>query len=446
MTHYEVTLRLDTRSIPYHSALADVAKWWAGLPGMEPSRVPEHARLPMYSSWYSFHQKLFPEGLERQCRLAKQLGMESVIVDDGWQTDDNSRGYAYCGDWEVTPVKFADFAAHVARVHDIGMKYILWFSVPFVGIHSKAYRRFEGKVLNPATKDAWYVLDPRFPEVREYLISLYESFMTRYRIDGFKLDFVDTFEPSPETRDTLGGGRDIDSVPEAVDRLLTDVMARLRAANPEVLVEFRQSYIGPMMRKYGNMFRSGDVPGDFHGNRLNTLDIRLISGDTPAHSDMVMWHASDSVESAAMQLWHTLFSVPQVSVLLDRLPPSHVDMVRHYISFWRRHADVLLDGELVPMEPGLLYPAVVAADTRKLVAAWYGSAVIPIPSATQKEIVFVNGTLGDSVVCELGKSIGRRKVTVRDCTGKVVSEEARQFRAGLHRMEIPPAGTAEMIG
>ena len=29
--------------------------------------------------------------------------MESIIVDDGWQTDDNNRGYAYCGDWAVTP-------------------------------------------------------------------------------------------------------------------------------------------------------------------------------------------------------------------------------------------------------------------------------------------------------------------------------------------------------
>lgn len=242
------------------------------------------------------------------------------------------------------------------------------------------------------------------------------------------------------------GGRDVDGVPEAVDRLLTDVVKRLRAANADVLVEFRQSYIGPMMRKYGNMFRSGDVPGDFHGNRLNTLDIRLISLGTPAHSDMVMWHASDSVESAAMQLWHTLFSVPQVSMLLDRLPRSHLDMVRHYISFWRRHADVLLDGDLIPLEPGFLYPAAIAANANKLIAAWYGSSAVSIPSASQEDMVLVNGTLSDCVVLDLGESAGRRRAVVRDCTGKLVRDETVQLRAGLHRIEIPPAGAAEMRG
>ena len=32
--------------------------------------------------------------LLRELKLAKTLGMETVIIDDGWQTDDNSRGYA----------------------------------------------------------------------------------------------------------------------------------------------------------------------------------------------------------------------------------------------------------------------------------------------------------------------------------------------------------------
>jgi alpha-galactosidase len=61
--NYEVTLRLDSRPVPYYTALHDVSLWWADLPGMTPGPVPEHAKLPMYSSWYSFHQALSPEGL-----------------------------------------------------------------------------------------------------------------------------------------------------------------------------------------------------------------------------------------------------------------------------------------------------------------------------------------------------------------------------------------------
>ena len=58
LTSYEATVRLDSRDVPYHEALADVSAWWASLPGFEPALFPEAARMPMYSTWYGFHQVL----------------------------------------------------------------------------------------------------------------------------------------------------------------------------------------------------------------------------------------------------------------------------------------------------------------------------------------------------------------------------------------------------
>ena len=143
--------------------------------------------------------------------------------------------------------------------------------------------------------------------MREFLIETYESALREWDLDGFKLDFVDSFGASRET----GGGRDHDGVPEAVDRLLEDTIERLRRIKPDVMVEFRQSYVGPLMRKYGNMFRAMDCPNDAVENRMHTLDIRLLCEDTAAHSDMLMWHAEDPVHSAALQLVNVLFSVPR---------------------------------------------------------------------------------------------------------------------------------------
>ena len=441
---YEATIRLDTRPLPWHRALAQVAEWWDKLPGYEPSAVPEHARLPMYSSWYAFHQHLEPRALERECRLAKGLGMESVIVDDGWQTEDVSRGYAFCGDWEAAESKFGDFPAHVARVHDTGMKYILWFSVPYVGERSKAWPRFKDRILDPTAREPWHVLDPRFPEVRENLIETYERFVGEYDVDGFKLDFVDTFGLREETRETAGGGRDIDSVPEAVDRLLTDTMARLRRMKADILVEFRQQYVGPLMRKYGNMFRAGDVPDDYHGNRISTVDIRLLSGGTPAHSDMVMWHPDEPVESAAMQLLHTLFAVPQVSVMLDGLGEDHVRMIRWYLSFWRRHRDVLLDGAFEPQGPGALYPVVRAESDGQLIAAVYADSPVVLSAAAAPSVVLVNGTFRDRVIVETPEDAGRRRLSVTDCMGGEVAQGAVNLTAGVHAITVPPAGTARL--
>jgi len=438
MTSYEATLRLDARPIPYYQSLREVSRWWAEQPGYAPSEPPDLARLPLYSSWYSFHQTLDPARIETQCRIAKSMGMEAIIVDDGWQTDDASRGYEHCGDWEVTPGKFPDFAAHVARVHEIGMKYVLWFSVPFVGVGTKAYERFKDKLLDADQPRKWYCLDPRFADVRDYLIGIYESFITRYDIDGFKLDFVDAFGGQPDS----SGGRDCASVAVAVDRLLTDAMARLRALKPEVLIEFRQSYIGPLMRKYGNMMRAGDVPNDFAGNRLRTIDVRLLSDATPAHADMFMWHPSDPVESAAMQLIHALFAVPQVSVMLDEIPADHRRMVEFLLKFWRENRDVLLDGELMPLSPEMLYPVVMARSESKLLAACYSSSArIRIDDAPGTLIV-VNGTMDSEVVMDLKSDAGARTLTVYKCTGEKVLEQAIALRAGLHSLPVPPAGIA----
>ncbi len=38
--------------------------------------------------------------------------------------------------------------------------------------------------------------------------------------------------------------QDYISVPAAVDRLLTDIIAWLRQIKPDVMIEFRQSYVG----------------------------------------------------------------------------------------------------------------------------------------------------------------------------------------------------------
>jgi alpha-galactosidase len=435
---YEAILRLDTRDLPYYETLSDVSRWWAGLPGYEPAGVPETARLPMYSTWYSFHQDLEPGRVEEQCRLAKELGCEAVILDDGWQTTSNERGYAYTGDWEPAPEKIPDMREHVDRVHALGMKFLLWYSVPFVGRHSKAWERFSGMLLEEIERLGAGVLDPRFPEVREFLIETYESALREWDLDGFKLDFVDSFGASRET----GGGRDLVGVPEAVDRLLEDTIVRLRRIKPDVMVEFRQSYVGPLMRKYGNMFRAMDCPNDAVENRMHTLDIRLLGGDTATHSDMLMWHAEDLVHSAALQLVNVLFSVPQISVLLDRIPPEHVEMLRFWLGFWREHRDVLLDGTLEPLYPEAIYPVVLARTESKLAAAAYGNAVVTLEGEIPSTLLVVNGTPEQGVVLYVAEAAGARGIEVRDCRGRVTGTDNIELEAGLHKIDIPPAGVA----
>ncbi|MGG6311971.1 glycoside hydrolase family 36 protein [Paenibacillus macerans] len=441
---YEATLRLDYRDIPYYEALSSVAAWWETLPGFRPAAVPAAALRPMYSTWYSFHQNLTAAALERQCRLAKDIGCDSIIVDDGWQTEDNSRGYGYTGDWEVCKTKIPDMKVHVEAVHRLGLKYLLWYSVPFVGIYSKVWDRFKDKLLLTEEKLNAGVLDPRFPEVREFLIETYERAVRDWNIDGLKLDFVDSFRLTYElNRQGACEGQDYRSVPEAVDRLLSDVMIRLRAIKPDILIEFRQTYIGPLMRKYGNMFRANDCPNDFIQNRIRTLDLRLLSGNTAVHSDMIMFNYNETAENAALQLINVLFSVPQISVRLEELGSEHLDMLRHWLSFCAEHREVLLQGELAPRCPELLYPIVWARKDERQIVALYASMVVELGDEFN-QLTIVNGTSSENVVIKPHLSPAVYKMEIKDCCGRTIGLQSIEIGENLFEAAVPKAGSVRL--
>ena len=437
----EVTLRFDTRKVFYADAVRSAMAWYASFPEYSPAPVPEAAFDPIYSTWYSYHRELFAPELEAECALAARAGLKGIIVDDGWQTEDADRkwGYAFCGDWEVAKKRFPDMRAHVEKIHQLGMKYILWFGVSTVGELSKNYERFKNKLLwSRAVRQVGF-LDPRFPEVREFLISTYEKALKEWDLDGFKLDFIDNFcfvGEDPAVKENYAG-RDIRSLPEAVDKLLSDVMARLRAIKPEILIEFRQRYIGPAIRKYGNMLRSGDCPADILTNRVNILDLRLTSGETAVHSDMLEWNVDDTAENAALQFLNILFSVPQISIRFAELPESHTEMLRFWLDFWIRYRDLLLHGDLKPYHPELDYPLVVAENAReKIIAVYHAGQVAEIECAQGKTCFVVNATGVAGVVCELkAKPLAAEFF---DTTGRAFPGPLPE--PGYSRVPIPASG------
>ena len=237
ITEYKASVRIDRRPIGYETSLKEVGEWWAAQPGYTPAPVPAAAWGPVYSTWYNFHQSVDSAVLLKELEVAKLLGFESIIVDDGWQTMDTNRGYAYTGDWK--PERMPDMKEFVEKAQALGIKVVLWYAVPFVGKNSSLVNRFKDKSLRFApTGLAAYTLDPRYPEVRQYLIDIYATALREWKLDGFKLDFIDRFVADDRTVLDASGGRDYASVNEAADRLMTDVIGALKRINPDVMLEF----------------------------------------------------------------------------------------------------------------------------------------------------------------------------------------------------------------
>jgi len=432
-------LRFDTRRVPYFQALRDVARWWEEHPGYTPATVPDAGRMPMYSSWYSYHQDVSPEALLPEVEAAKALGYEAIIVDDGWQTLDSRRGYAYTGDWE--PERIPDMKGFVDAVHDRGMKFILWYAVPLVGEKSKVYPRFRGKYLRYWDGQGAWELDPRYPDVRAHIIDTYRTAIRAWGVDGFKLDFLGRFVANEHTVLELGDGRDYASVNEATDRLMTDILKELRVVKPDLMIEFRQPYAGPKMRAYGNLLRATDSPNSTVANRVRTVDLRLVSRATPVHSDMLMWSVEEPVEAAALQFLNVIFSVPQISMRLAEIPGGHLDMVRHYTAWWRENRDVLLAGVLEPHDPLANYPLVMARASRKLIAATFSDVVVPLsPGPWQGAVDVLNAKGTDRVILDVVSDMGPYMFRVLDSQGHEIEMGTVGLDEGAHAFTVPPGG------
>jgi len=437
LKQYQVEIRFDKRSITFSKALQEVPKWWTTFPGYKSAQVPKIAKMPMYSTWYSYHQNVSDVALLKEARVARELGFNAIIVDDGWQTLDSNRGYAYTGDWQ--PERMPGMKKFVDELHKMDMKTLLWYAVPFMGEKAQNFERFKGKYLRYWNGQGAYVLDPRYPDVREYIINIYKKAIQDWNLDGFKLDFIARFIADNKTVLEMADGRDFASVNEATDRLMSDIMIELRKVKQDIMIEFRQPYIGPLMRKYGNIFRVGDCPNIAVTNRVGAVDLRLLSGNTAIHSDMIMWHYGESVEIAALQFLNILFSVPQVSVRLDDIPKDHFEMIKFLTSYWNKNKSILLDGTFAAVSPLANYPIITGRDKNKQIVAIYNDQLATIDEKVYQFDV-VNAKTTKRIVLEIQQNLGKFDYKIWDCKGNMVNEKEMNLSQGLHNFSVPASG------
>lgn len=437
---YELSLLCDDRNVRYEQAIREVGLWWEKDCGLHPASVPESARKPMYSFWYSYHQQFTDEKIEAECKRAKELGFGTVIVDDGWQTDDTNRGYGFCGDWKPATGKIKDMRKHVEKVHQMGLKYLLWLSVPYVGIHSEMWKHFHNKLIGMDWQQNTGILDIRYPEVREYLSKVYADAVKDWDLDGLKLDFIDEFYQRKETP-AVNEQMDCACIQQALDKLLAETMERLKKEKQDILIEFRQRYIGPSIRRYGNIFRVCDCPDSGISNRVGIVDLRLLSGNTAVHSDMLMWNKEEKAEVAALQVIDCLFGTMQFSVRLDSMKEEHKRMLKNYMAFMQHHQELLQQAPIIAQEPQNLYPQVCVQNGQTEITALYSRNRVVELGDTEESII-VNGSAATAVFVE-AKAPLVAQVTVFDCMGTIVCSRQMNLSA-IEKIICPIGGRVEI--
>ncbi|MDE7324031.1 MAG: alpha-galactosidase [Lachnospiraceae bacterium] len=154
----------------------------------------QHAKRPvLLNNWEATYFDFNKEKLISLGEQAAELGIEMLVLDDGWfgKRDDDNSGL---GDWFANEKKLGSSLEELGnRIHDLGMKFGLWFEPEMISEDSDLYRahpdwalRIPGREPNRARNQL--VLDMSRDDVREYLFERISDILGHAPIDYVKWD------------------------------------------------------------------------------------------------------------------------------------------------------------------------------------------------------------------------------------------------------------------
>lgn len=147
----------------------------------------------LVNNWEATYFDFNADKIENIAKVAKELGIELFVLDDGWfghRNDDTSS----LGDWIADKNKLPDGLDNLAnRIHDLGLQFGLWFEPEMVSPDSDLYRAHPDWCLHVpnrsrSTARTQLVLDLSREDVCKYIIDAVSDILRTVKVDYVKWD------------------------------------------------------------------------------------------------------------------------------------------------------------------------------------------------------------------------------------------------------------------
>lgn len=150
-------------------------------------------RPVLINNWEATYFDFNEEKLLAIAEKAAKLGIEMLVLDDGWfgKRDDDNSGL---GDWFVNEEKLGGSLKRLGdKIHDMGMKFGLWFEPEMISEDSDLYREHPDWAIQipdrqPNRGRNQLVLDMSRADVRDYLLKRLTDILSNAPIDYVKWD------------------------------------------------------------------------------------------------------------------------------------------------------------------------------------------------------------------------------------------------------------------
>ncbi len=157
------------------------------------------------NSWESLVFNIGEEKLFEFIDGAKDLGIEMVVLDDGWFGERNNDDRSL-GDWTINVEKLPNGLKPVIdKCHESGLRFGLWFEPESICPISKLYEAHPDWAIHTQGVEgvqyrSQFVLDFSKKEVVEYIFESMKKILDEYEIDYIKWDFNRYLTDVPNAR------------------------------------------------------------------------------------------------------------------------------------------------------------------------------------------------------------------------------------------------------
>ena len=435
---YQAEVLVDFRNIHFSKAIYDASSWFLADEFKMGVASVDTTNVPVFSTWYPMHRNIPLENITRELDSLQTFSFKSILVDDGWQALVNMKvdtSYSY----EQNSYKTMNLFRQ--KCLDMNLPLYLWYSIPFMGGNPVVLKKFEGKYIRYRAPRQMYVLDPRYADVRKYLVSTYANFLSVWKFDGYWFDFLKGFYPKEGAVIEQDQGRDFVSIDLAVDTLYADMEARLRSIKPNIFMGQNFPIVGPYLVSYQNFLTGFVGVENCQVVREKMVNNRLLYGKYTPFMEVVAFNPKEKAEDVARKIQSVLFGNPYFSFYVTTMPQDQKETIRFWLDYWRKNYKVIFEGDFEPMQVSRFYPVVKVENEKKSIYMLYEDYTVNLPIALSSTIDVINSKTTKDIHFLLSKSGVEYNYEIFNCKGGSIEKGViKSKNKNSFDFQVPSAG------
>lgn len=362
-----------------------------------PGEWAAKSRPVLVNNWEATYFDFTDAKLLKIARDAKNLGIEMLVLDDGWfgnRSDDTSS----LGDWQVNEKKLGGPLKKLAeKVNSLGLKFGLWFEPEMISEKSSLYQihpdwavRIPGREHYPGRNQ--FVLDLTRQDVCEYIVAAVSDVLKSAPIEYVKWDMnrhlSDTYSANLQQRQGEFCHRYIKGVYE--------VMKRITDSFPHVLFESCSAggnrFDLGMLCYMPQIWTSDDSDANERTYIQRGTSFGYPLSTMAAHVSAVPNHQTLRNVSLETRFNVACFGVLGYEIDITKLTKAEKKAISEQIIFYKTHRELFQFGTFSRTESDDNHVVwqVVSEDKKEAIVLFYQRTAMPNP---QSDVLKVTGLL-----------------------------------------------------